>query len=273
MSGKFSVLMSIYHDEDMRHFNRAMQSIWDDQTIRPNEIILVEDGPLTKDLYRAIGNWKEKLGCVLKTIPIKENTGVGNAKHIGIEKCSNELIAVMDTDDVSLPSRFEKQLAVFDSQDIDVCGAWVGEFLEDEREVVSYRRTPECHEQIVAFAKSRSPVNHPTTMYKKTSVLSAGNYSKYKTSEDYNLFVKMIVDGSKIYNMQEPLVNMRIGNNQAARRGGLKNAVFEASIQKEFYKMEFISFYELCRNVLVGFVVRILPSSLMKVIFKLIRKL
>lgn len=270
---KFSVLMSIYCGEDVRHFHRAMQSIWDEQTIKPNEVVLVEDGPLTDELYQTINHWKGKLGNVFKIVPIKENTGVGNAKHIGVEKCSNELIAVMDTDDISQPNRFERQLAVFDSQNIDVCGAWVGEFENDENEVVSYRRTPENHDEIVAFAKSRSPVNHPTAMYKKLLVLNAGNYTKYKTSEDYDLFVKLIMSGAKLYNIQQPLVNMRMGNNQAARRGGLRNAMLEANVQKKFYKMGFLNFYEFIRNIFIGSMVRVLPSSLMKIVFKMIRRL
>jgi hypothetical protein len=112
--------------------------------------------------------------------------------------CNCELIAVMDTDDVSLPKRFEKQLAVFENQDVDVCGAWIGEFELNETQIISYRRTPEQHNEIVAFAKGRSPVNHVTAMYKKSWVLNVGNYAKYRTSEDYNLFVKLIMTGAKI---------------------------------------------------------------------------
>ncbi len=273
MIREFSVLISIYHNEDAKHFHRAMQSVWGEQTIKPNEIVLVEDGPLSDLLYKNISDWKEKLGDIFKVISLEENAGVGNAKYIGIEKCTNELIAVMDTDDVSLPNRFERQLTVFKNKDIDVCGAWVGEFEDDENKMASYRRTPEYHDEIVAFAKSRSPVNHPTVMYKKSAVLSAGNYTKYKTSEDYDLFVKLIINGAKFYNIQESLVNMRTGNNQAARRGGLKNAILEAGVQKEFYKMGFLNLYGLIRNVSIGFVVRILPGSLMKMVFKIVRKL
>ncbi len=115
---KLSVLMSIYHKEDVQNFNRAMQSIWDEQTVKPNEVVLVEDGPLTNVLYQSISDWKNKLHDVLKVIPLKKNMGVGYAKNIGIEKCTHELIAVMDTDDVSLPSRFERQMAIFESQKI-----------------------------------------------------------------------------------------------------------------------------------------------------------
>ncbi|VVH56917.1 Putative glycosyltransferase [uncultured Gammaproteobacteria bacterium] len=272
---KFSVLMSIYHKESHQHFDRAMRSVWDEQTIKPNEIVLVEDGVLTDGLYQAIREWKERLTNTLQVVSLKENVGVGAAKNIGIEMCNCELISVMDTDDVSLPKRFEKQLAVFKSNsDVDVCGTWVGEFLDDESKIVSYRRTPEYHDDIVAFAKSRSPINHPTTMYKKSAILKAGNYTKYRTSEDYDLFVKLIISGAKLYNIQESLVNMRMGNGQlSVRRGGLENAVFEARVQIEFYKMGFLNLFEVTKNIAIGFTLRILPNKLLKIVFKLIRKL
>ena len=270
---KFSVLMSIHYKEEVQNFNRAMQSVWDEQTVKPDEVVLVEDGPLTDGLYQAIGEWKERLANILQVVSLKENVGVGTAKNIGIEVCDCELIAVMDTDDVSLPKRFEKQLSVFENQDVDVCGAWIGEFEFNETQIISYRRTPEQHNEIVAFAKGRSPVNHVTAMYKKSWVLNVGNYAKYRTNEDYNLFVKLIMAEAKIYNLQESLVSVRMGNEQQMRRGGLKNAMFGAGVQVDFYKMGFLSLFEMIRNVSVGFVVRMLPNALMKVVFKMIRKL
>ncbi|MBA5249323.1 MAG: glycosyltransferase [Gammaproteobacteria bacterium] len=271
---KFSVLMSIYNKENPQHFDRAMQSIWEDQTVKPNEIVLVEDGVLTDALYQVIHHWKEKLSDVFKVVSLKENVGTGKAKNIGVKKCSNELIAVMDTDDISLPNRFEKQLAIFENKDIDVCGAWVGEFESEETKITSYRRTPEQHNDIVKFAKSRAPVNHPTAMYKKTLVLSVGSYGKYRSSQDYHLFVKMIVGEATFYNIQEPLVNMRMGNGQLeARRRGLKNIIFETTVQKEFYNIGFLNLYELLRNIIVGSAIRLLPKTLLKLVFKMIRKL
>lgn len=270
---KFTVLMSIFRKESPQHFNRAMQSIWDDQTIKPSEIVLVQDGPLPDALSQKINSWKDRLDDIFKIVYIKENVGTGKAKNIGIKECSNELIAVMDTDDISLPNRFEKQLEMFKFGNIDVCGAWVGEFEDNEGIIVSYRRTPEFHDEIVAFAKSRSPVNHPTTMYKKSSVLSAGNYSELRSSQDYNLFVRLLISGAKIYNIQEPLVNMRMGNNQEARRGGFRLAMLEAKVQIEFYNMEFLNAFELFRNVVIGVTIRMLPNKLMKAVFRIIRKM
>ena len=270
---KFTVLMSIYYKELPQHFDRAMQSIWDDQIAKPDEVVLVQDGPLPDALQYQIEVWTKKLNGILKPIPLKENVGTGKAKNIGIKACSHELIAVMDTDDISLPERFEKQLNVFrNNPEIDVCGAWVGEFEDNENVIVSHRRTPEQHEQIVAFAKSRSPVNHPTAMYRKSSVLSAGNYSEWRSSQDFNLFVRLIIDGAKLHNIQEPLVNMRMGNGQLeTRRGGLKQALLEASVQKEFYQMGFLSLFELARNVVIGFSIRMLPRALIKLFYKFLR--
>lgn len=271
----FSILMSIYYKEDNQHFNRAMQSIWDEQTVKPNEIILVKDVPmpLPEALCKSINIWQEKLGKVLKVV-LHEGVGIGPAKHLGIKHCTNELIAVMDTDDIALPDRFEQQLQVFENNDIDVCGTWVSEFENDESYIISYRRVPEFHNEIIVFAKSRNPISHPTVMYKKSAVLKAGNYSKYKRNEDYNLFVKLIMSGAKFYNIQKPLVNMRIGNGQVEnRRSSWGNIVSLFIMHKEFYKIGFLNFYELIKNISILFLVLTLPKVLVKKIYKLIRKL
>ncbi len=266
--------MSIYHKEDARQFDRAMQSVWSDQCIKPNEIVLVEDGLLTSELDQGIDKWKKELGGIFKVISLRENIGLGGALNIGLKQCSFDLIARMDTDDISLPNRFKKQLEVFKSMDVDVCGTWMSEFNDDESKTVSCRRVPEKHKDIVRFAKSRTPVNHITAMYKKAAVLNVGGYIKTRTIEDYNLWVKMILNGSKFYNIQESLANARIGNGQIEdRRGGLNNAMLEVKAQKDFYKMSFLSLYEFLRNIVIGSIIRLLPKKIMKIVFKIIRKL
>ena len=174
----FSVLMSIYKKEEPKYFNRAMQSIWDEQSVKPNEIVLVQDGKLTDVLYIVIDEWKNKLSDVLKIIPLEQNVGLGDALNEGIKHCSYELIARMDTDDISLPDRFEKQLKVFEISDIDICSGWISEFEDDEIKIKSYKKLPENHDDIVKYAKVRCPINHPTVMYKKSSVEKAGGYQK-----------------------------------------------------------------------------------------------
>ena len=153
---KFSVLMSIYSKENPLFFERSIRSIWYDQSVRPSEIVLVIDGPLTGKLYDVIDKWREEIGCLFKTIQLPKNVGLGRSLNSGLEYCRFGLIARMDTDDVSLPFRFEKQLSVFKRFNVDVCGSWVGEFVVNDNEIVSYRKVPEHHQEIVRYSKMRN---------------------------------------------------------------------------------------------------------------------
>lgn len=270
---KFSVLMSIYFKEKSSNFNRAMQSIWDEQSIKPSEIILVEDGKLTDELYNAINLWKERLGQNLKVIKLKENLGLGDALAMGLKECSFELVARMDSDDISLPKRFEKQLEIFrTNENIDICSSWISEFETDEGNIYAYRKLPKSHNDIVKFAKLRSPINHPAAMFKKSAVLQAGNYQKMLLIEDYYLWVRMILKGFKFYNIQEVLVNMRAGKDQLTRRQGLKYAINELKVQYLFYKMGFLNLYEFLRNSLLKFSVRTMPKFILRIVYKILRR-
>lgn len=270
---KFSVLMSIYKNEKVDFFNRCMLSIWDEQTIKPSEIILVIDGPLYIELYKSIELWREKLGLTLCVIPLENNVGLGNALNVGLSYCQNELIARMDTDDIAAPDRFEKQLAIFNNSGIDVCGTWVSEFDKDESLIESFRKLPESHSEIIKFSKKRNPLNHPSVMYKKSAVESVGNYGQYRFAQDYHLWALLIMKNCKFYNIQEPLVHMRAGYTQLERRGGLKYAINEFNIQKEFLNINFINKRQFIRNVFIRFSIRLLPSSLLRTIYKKIRSL
>ncbi len=269
----FSVLISIYYKEKAEYLNKCFESIWDKQTIKPNEIILVEDGKLTEELYFCITNLKKKLGSILKVISLRNNSGLGKALQIGLYNCNFNIIARMDTDDISYPRRFEKQLEVFKKNNIDICSGWVAEFKDNQENIISYRKLPEFHEKIVKYAKLRSPINHPAVMFKKDSVLKAGGYREMLWFEDYYLWCRMINQGAKFHNIQEPLVKMRIGNGLISRRSGIKYAIAEYYFQKKLYNMGFINHTEFIRNISLRFILRILPTSFLKNIYRIIRKL
>ena len=269
-SKKFSVLMSIYYKEKAEYFNRAMQSIWDEQTIKPAEIVLVQDGKLTDELDNAISNWNNKLGDVFKTISIEKNVGLGDALNIGLKECNYALVARMDTDDISTPDRFEKQLKVFENSDIDICSSWVSEFDNDENEIVSYRKVPEYHEEIMMYMKMRNGINHPSVMYKKSIIENSGGYKKMMWFEDYYLWVRVIINGVKFYNIQEPLVNMRAGYGQLERRSGLGYAIEEYKFQKKLLQLNFLTRIEFFKNIIFKFIIRVLPRSVIKQIYKML---
>ena len=269
---KFSVLMSIYYKEKPEYFNRCMQSIWDEQIVKPNEIVLVQDGKLTDELYKVIDRWQEKLRGIFKTIPLEKNVGLGDALNIGLQNCTYELVARMDTDDIALPDRFEKQLKVFENSDIDICSSWVSEFDNDENKIISYRKLPQDHDEIVNFAKKRNPLNHPVVMYKKSVVEKAGGYKKMMWFEDYYLWVRMILNGAKFYNIQEPLVSMRAGYGQLERRSGFRYAVEECNFLKRLKEIGFLNSFEFCRNLFIRFTARVMPKKVVKAVYKLLRQ-
>ena len=207
----FSVLMSIYHKEKPEYFDRAMQSIWDEQTIKPNEIVLVQDGKLTDDLYKVIEEWKIILDDILKIVPLEQNVGLGNALNIGLKECSSDLVARMDTDDICMPDRFEKQIRFFEDNDVDIVGSYCIEVDEDENRG-SLRKMPLTHQDIYnnLFA---CPLIHPTVMFKKSIIEKVDGYDKALTRrQDYDLWFRCAKAGVKFANIDEPLLLYRFTN-------------------------------------------------------------
>ena len=186
----FSVLLSLYHKESPLFLRQSLTSIFT-QTLLPIEVVLVEDGPLTDELYAVIKEFTSQ-HPELKVISLPTNRGLGKALNEGLKHCSYDLVARMDTDDIAKPDRFEKQLAIFlEHPEIDVVGAWIDEFEGEVSNVLSMRKVPEQHENILRFAKGRCPVNHPVVMFRKSAVLKAGGYKHFPLFEDYYLWVRM----------------------------------------------------------------------------------
>lgn len=269
---KFSVLLSVYYKEQPIYFDLAVKSIWENQTIKPSEIILVQDGPLTSELYALIAIWQKKIGNVFRCIPLETNVGLGDALNIGLQHCSYDLIARMDTDDIADPKRFEKQLAIFEQANIDICGSWVTEFDQDEGFITGVRKLPETHNEILEYAKLRCPINHPAVMYKKSVVEKAGGYQAMMWFEDYYLWARMLMVGAKFYNIQESLVNMRAGIGQLERRSGLEYAKAEINFLTALNSIGFLSKIDLYKMILLRVPIRLLPKKIIRFVYKKLRK-
>ncbi len=268
MNTKISVLLSIYHKENPSFFNEAMESVWDQQTFKPTQIVLVEDGKLTDELYATIDVWQNKLGSVLKRVPLETNQGLGKALNIGLKYCEYDIIGRMDTDDIAAPDRFEKQVAFLEKNpEIDIVGAQIQEFNQEIGDVDFVRKLPLSHNDIIKFAKKRNPFNHPVVMYRKAAVFSAGSYQADYLFEDYGLWVRMLINGVKSANLPDILLYMRSGNELFTRRGGLKYAISETKMQYKFHQQGFLSIFGFLKNLLVRFPVRIMPNSLRKFIY------
>lgn len=216
-----SVLMSVYKNDDPVFLDLALRSIYDMQTRKPDEIVVVIDGPVDDSLYKVLYNFQAGCGDVVKLVPQEENRGLGEALRIGAAHCTGDYILRMDADDVSDATRFEKQLAYVECHpDIDVLGTDIAEFNQSPDEGNMRRRVcPAIHEDIVSMGKRRNPMNHVTVCMKRSALEKCGGYAELALLEDYYLWIRMIVDGSKFANINESLVYVRIGNGFHSKRG------------------------------------------------------
>lgn len=219
----FSVLSSIYHKEHPAHFNACIESIWDKQTLKPTEIVLIEDGPLTSELDQIIAKWQEKLGTVLRVKKLEQNVGTGKAKNIGLQECTYDIVCIVDTDDIYMPERFEKQIKFLEKNpDVSIVGGQILEFVEDTQNPTGMRNVPLSNEDLRNYAKKQSPFNNMTITYRKSHILEVGGYQHHLWMEDYNLFLRVIAKGHKIQNLPDVLVYARIDNGMHGRRKGFQ---------------------------------------------------
>ena len=259
MEEKFSVLLSVYRKERPEWFRESLESVFG-QTVRPAEVVLVADGPLTAALAAVVDEFTRR-ETTLRVVRLPENGGLGHALNEGLRHCSYELVARMDTDDVCKPWRFERQLAVFRQHpEVDICSAWIDEFTVDREHVTSRRLLPETHEEIARYAKKRCPVNHVAVMYRRSKVLGLGGYQGFP--EDYYLWVRMLMHGCRFYNVQESLVWVRFSPDVLKRRGGWRYAKDDVRAQWRFWRAGFLTLPELGRNVAVRTAVRLMPNGL-----------
>lgn len=259
----FSVLISVYHKENPEFLKRAFESIWDLQSLKPSQIVLVEDGPLTDDLNAEIQRQKELLGERLTVVSLEKNVGLGVALAEGLKACKYDLVARMDGDDIADKDRFLNQIDFLKANpDISVVGSFISEFEGNERNIYAYRTPPATHADIYNFAKKRNPINHMTVMFKKDAVMSVGGYMPFMGFEDYYLWVRMLKQGLLFANIPKYLVNARAGLAMVGRRGGLKYAISEYRLQKEFFRLGFINFGEFLFNTSIRFLSRIVPEPI-----------
>ena len=220
----YSVLMSVYYKEKPEYLRQSMNSILN-QSVPTDDFVLVCDGPLTEELDAVIESMQREYPDILHVVRLEKNAGLGNALNTGIKFCKNDIVARMDSDDIAHPDRCERQLTVFEQNpEIGMVSGIVEEFTNDPSIVDARRVPPEKHEDILEFAKKRNPFNHPCMMFKKTEVEKAGGYQELFLLEDYFLWVRMLLHGTRGYNLQEPLLWMRAGEGMYRRRSGWKYA-------------------------------------------------
>ena len=263
----FSVLMSVYIKEKAEYLEECLRSL-ENQTVKANEWIIVQDGPITDELKAVIEKYKLR-GNPIKDVILPENKGLGIALSHGILECSNEIVARMDADDIAKENRFELQLKEFENDpNLDICGSHIIEFEGNKENVVAKRSVPLDDKSIKKYQKRRDAFNHMTVMYKKSSVLKAGNYQSCLLMEDTLLWANMFISGAVAKNIDDYLVYARVGKDMFERRGGLSYYKKYKQGRKKVYNTGYISWWDYKVTFMVQFIVALIPNKLRGFIFK-----
>lgn len=272
MTASFSVLLSIYYKEDPNHLNEALQSIWDNQTIKPHEIILVKDGPLTVELELSIKKWEKKLGNIFKVVSLSKNVGLGRALNEGIKHCSNDWIFRMDTDDIAASDRFEKQILYLEEHpEIVLLGGQIQEFRENINNKHKKRLVPLDYKEIMEYSKKRSAFNHPSVAYRKDVIEKVGGYQHHLLMEDYNLWIRILSAGYQVANIPDFILYMRT-DNMIYRRRGWNYVKSEWQLFKLKKKLKFQNTVSAFSLFLIRSSIRLLPGNFLQVVYKFVRK-
>lgn len=263
----FSVSMCVYGKNNPEHFRTAVESILH-QTVKPDEIVLVVDGPVPDELNLVISAYEQQ--PVFNVIRLAENQGHGNARRMGLSKCSYELVALMDADDISVDNRFELQLAAFqDHPDVSVIGGNITEFSNDPTNIVGMRSVPQSDTEIKRYMKTRCPMNQITVMFRKQDVEAVGGYIDWYCEEDYYLWLRLMQAGYMFLNIDSALCHVRVGEEMYKRRGGWKYFKSEAKLQKYMIDNQIIPWTTYVNNVLKRLVVQVLlPNTIRGWVFK-----
>lgn len=266
-----SVLLSVYKNERPEFLDHALASIYDDQQLKPDQIVLVKDGVLTPELELVVTAWQKKLGDVLAVVALRQNVGLGAALNEGLKYCKHELVARMDTDDVALPDRFAKQVEfMVNNPGIAASSAVLEEWDQDFTSKQGRRVLPTEVDAVRVFARRRSPLSHPLAIFRKNVILEVGGYPPLRKAQDYALWSLLLSKGYKLANLSDVLLKMRTGNQMLDRRGW---EYFQNEYQLFKYQREigFLSFADFWINTLGKAALRLSPTFIKRTIYKVAR--
>ena len=245
------------------------------QTKKADEFLIVKDGPLTPELDRVIEEYAQKYPSLFTLIQLETNRGLGPALAYGLTKCRNGWIVRMDSDDYSVPSRCEKLLKALEQHpDCSIIGTYEVEFEGETDNRIAVHRVPEHSDEIYEFMKRRCALLHPTVLYKKETILKCGNYHKVTLYEDYDLFMRCVLEHKvKCYNIPEELYYIRINSDFFKRRGGLRYMKTAVSFKWKQFRKGYMNFVDFIVSAGSQAVVCVLPNKIRRYIYmKFLRK-
>ncbi|TWT68174.1 glycosyltransferase [Crateriforma conspicua] len=271
---RFSVLMSVYRNDDPIHFWEAIESVTAKQTRRPDEVILVVDGPVSEDLETVIDHWEAQPMHNVRVVRCKQNVGLAKAMNVGLQHCRYDYVARMDADDVSLSDRFEKQFSYLDQHpDVSLLGGWYRQFDDKMQHCLTDRKVPSQSDAIKQYSRKRTPFNHVTAVFKRDDLMRVGGYPSIDgLMEDWWIALRMIKQGMRLANLPEYHVNVRGDSAFMRRRGGWHYLRSEFANLTAMNREGLMSMRDLVQNLMIRSGVRIIPVGLRSMIYKAIRR-
>lgn len=268
----YSILMSVYYKENPEYLKQAIESMLN-QTIKSNDFVIVCDGMLTDELYKVLDFYESNPENCIHKLQLDRNYGLGIALNKGLEVCKNELIARMDSDDISIPYRCEIQIKKLLLENLSIVGSNVKEFLNSPNNIIGERKVPNKYKDILRFSKKRNPFNHPTVMFKKTAIKEVGSYLEdFHLFEDYHLWIRVISKGYYCENIDESLVLMRTSYDMYYRRGGILYANEMIRFRRWLKQYKWINIVDFITSAIPHYIICIFPNCIRKHLYLIIRK-
>lgn len=264
----YSILMTVYKNDNPEYVRKSIRSMLN-QSVLTDDFIIVKDGPIPQSLQNVIDIETKDFSEITRQIQLEKNIGLGLALNEGLKFCKNEIVARMDSDDISVENRCEVQLNEFKRDaSLDIIGSSVDEFINEETNIVSRRVVPVTHDDILKYMKKRDPFNHPAVMYKKSKVLAVGGYSDLRKNQDTDLWIRMFEFGCKAKNIKESLLLFRFEEDTYKRRKNWLNTKLLIGIRYKAYKRGFNTLGEFLNVALAQLLIYLMPISFQKFIYK-----
>ena len=264
---QYSVLMTVYRGDNPSYVKTSIESVLC-QTLPSDDYVIVEDGPLPDELENIIKSYEGR-HSEIHVVRLPKNVGLGKALNAGLPVCKNELIARMDSDDISLPDRCEKQVRTFEEDpELDIVGCPVKEFVGSPDNVVGQRTVPLDNEAIHKYVRRRDPFNHPTVMYRKSKVMKFGPYGDYRKNQDTDLWIKLLSNGCKARNLDEYLLMFRVDEGTYKKRKSWTNTKTLIDIRWNAYKNNICSIWDFIVVAGAQLAIYIMPSGLQRFIYQ-----
>lgn len=233
--GGATVLMAVYGRDDPALFQRAVDSVVAN-SVRPDDFVLVLDGPVPDPLGDRIADFQRRR--VLRAIALERNQGLARALNRGLAEVRTEWVLRADADDLNLPDRFEAQArAIQDAGgELDLVGGAITE-VDRDGTPIAVRDVPTSETAIIRRVRWRNPFNHMTVAFRTSLARQAGGYPEIFLKEDYAFWATLLALGARCRNLDRVLVHATTGREMYQRRGGLRHAASEWSLQLHLHAL------------------------------------